>query len=195
MKALACAIVAMIVLASCSAPTGNARDRYSRTQIDRIEESLIFAEIPDLGAGGLLRISGTNNGVIAWRTFDGISISLDNGVLVSTRGLGFDLMSADVSGTRAALAGATGEYSLHHSYLDGENQTVFRSFLCTMPPPASETIDVFDRNYATLRFDETCNALGLTIENTFWIGDGVVRRSRQWIGQETGYLTVDRLNE
>jgi hypothetical protein len=195
MRVLSCAVLAITLLASCGGPTVDPRSTISRSRIDRIEVPLVFAEIPNLRAGGLLRVAGSNNGVITWRTADNLTIALDHDVLVSTRGLGFDLMSADVSGTRAALAGAPGEYSLFHSYLDGENQTVFRSFLCTMAPPVSETIDVFDRNYATLRHDETCNALGLTIENSFWIGDGVLRRSRQWIGQELGYVTIDRLVE
>jgi hypothetical protein len=187
------ALMGAAFVSACGGPTSDPRSRVSRERVDRSEVPVLFAEVPQIRGGGTLRVAGTNLGVVTWRTIDNITLALDHDVLVATRGLGFDLMSADVAGTRAALAGATGEYSLFHSYLDGENQTQFRSFLCTMAAPVPEAIVIFERSHQTLRHDETCYALGLTIENQYWTGDGLVWKSRQWISEGLGYVITERL--
>jgi hypothetical protein len=183
----------LLVLAACGRPDFDPRLAVSRTLIEQSTTPLLFVEVPDLGGGGVIRPSGQNGDVATWRTPDQRSFSFRDGVLVGTRGLGFDLMSADVSGTLAAISGASGEYALFHTTLDGRNKTVFRSFACTMASPVSETIDIFGSLHSVQRHDETCHAFGLSIQNTYWTGGGVMWKARQWVTEETGYLTSERL--
>ncbi|NCT12315.1 MAG: YjbF family lipoprotein [Rhodobacterales bacterium] len=186
----------MLLLGACAAaPAPDLRASLTRAQIDRATTPLMLVEVPARGAQATLIPSGQNGGVQSWRTGDNVGLSFDGGVLVGTRGLGDDLMAADVTGTLAALAGGPSQqYPRIHSYLDGENQTQFRAFLCDMAGPVAETVTIFGRAVPTRRFDETCHSVGLQTANSYRVGaDGTMWTSRQWIGPTLEYLMTERL--
>lgn len=169
------------------------RNQISRAQIDAQGTPLMLVEFPALGVAGTMAPTGQNGNVITWRTADNVSLSFDDGILVATRGLGHDLMSADVSGTRASLAGRPGNYERFHSYLDGEGQTTLRAFICAMAPPVTETITILGRSQTTQRHDESCNSLGLATQNTYWTAGGTLWASRQWVGPVVEEMATERL--
>jgi Group 4 capsule polysaccharide lipoprotein gfcB, YjbF len=119
-----------------------------------------------------------NRNLVTYFTPDGISLTLKDGVLVGTRGLGFDLMSADVADILPAIQRNGREVVRIHRYLDGEDQIVIQSFVC----------DFQGRREVT----ETCYGDGLKIENSYRInGAGKIIFSRQWIGVEQGYVRLE----
>ncbi|GAB4288346.1 MAG: hypothetical protein Kow0058_08030 [Roseovarius sp.] len=123
------------------------------------------------------------DGTVVWQTLDGVSLSFRDGILIASRGLGYDLMSADVSGTRAMLAGTMGTqyYPVHRSYLDGEDRTVFRSFQCRRAGGGPEG--------ALRRVDELCVGTDRRFTNSYWLDPaGTVIRSRQWVGPVTEFM-------
>ena len=129
-----------------------------------------------------LLIGVQNNGTVTtFSTPDGVTFALERGVLVATRGLGFDLMSADAAQTRAALAAGGGSGAVRvHRYLDGENQTVIRSFVCDIARTAP----------GALR--ERCYGDGLQFDNSYRIGArGGIIASRQWIGPDRGHVVLE----
>ena len=146
----------------------------------------------------MMRPSGRNGDVITWEAPDEVSISLAGGVLVATRGLGPDLMSAEVAQTRRMLAGApmpARGYPRLHSYLDGENRPQFDSYLCREAGRRPETITLRGMTRQTVRVTERCTAPDIGFVNEYWIGaDGLLWRSRQWIGPRLGYLETSRLH-
>lgn len=192
-------LAALSVLAACGQPVApDLRDTISRAQLDTVTTPLLLAEIPQRDAQATLIPWGENGAVTTWRTADVVSLSFVHGVVTGTRGLGDDLMSADVTGTLAALAAAAsqpaGPYPRYHSYLDGQVQTVFRSYLCDMQPAVAERIEIFGQSHDVLRRQETCNTVGETAQNTYWIGeDGYIWQSRQWLGSSLGYLATETL--
>lgn len=135
--------------------------------------------LPARDARAVLGPVAQRDDIIVWQTLDGISLAFRNGVLVGTRGLGHDLMSADVSGTVAMLqgAGGGGYYPQFRSYVDGENRTVFRSYQCRRSGGDGA------------RITETCVSPEETVENVYWLdGGGGVIGTRQWIGPELEYM-------
>ena len=138
---------------------------------------------------------GENGGTVTWATADDVSLAFRGGLVTASRGLGFDLMSADLAGPLAALGGGASQgYARHMTYLDGENRTVFRAFLCDMRPGVPETIAILGEARATIRRDETCRSSEETVGNSYWFGaDGTVWRSRQWLGPDLGYLGTELL--
>ncbi|MBL4813133.1 MAG: YjbF family lipoprotein [Rhodobacteraceae bacterium] len=176
-------------------PANNARASLTRAQIDGAGRLLLLAELPELGLSATLAQVAHNGAVEVWTTADGVTLSLNNGVLVATRALGYDLISADVSGTLAALNGGGGaDYPRIHSYLGGNGQTVFRSFICSLSAPVAESFVSFERQRQTHRYTETCHSSDVMIENTYWLGhEGAMWRARQWVGPEIGYLTTEKL--
>ena len=144
----------------------------------------------DGAAQALLTSSGQNGTVTTWQSADRVSVSCDAGILVATRGLGEDLMSADVAGTRAFLQGhGAAEWSRLHSYLDGDYRTLWRGFRCTgrLAP---------DRDSRLRQRIEACYGPAGRFTNRYWQdARGVVVRSRQWVGPTLGYLDTDLQRE
>ena len=118
-----------------------------------------------------------NRDQITYFTPDGISMTYKSGVLVGTRGLGFDLMDADVDQVLSSLrTGRDGAVRIHR-YLDGEEQVILRSFICDYTGAGTVT--------------ETCFSDGFQITNTYAMSGGRITSSRQWISPEQGYVRLE----
>ncbi|MDU8914010.1 YjbF family lipoprotein [Aestuariicoccus sp. MJ-SS9] len=191
------ALILALALSACSAPQApDPRKVLSRAQLDQLDTPLLLAEIDRLDTVATLIPRGENRGMITWQTGGQVALMFRDGVLVGTRGLGDDLMSADVSNTRAMLAGqAIPEfYPRFHSGLDGTFQTTFRTFQCQRIAAEPETITIFGRPHATTRTDERCVSPGLDVTNSYWRdGSGLMWKSRQWISKNVGYVLTERL--
>lgn len=185
-----------LALAACAPATSpDPRRSLTRAVIDRSPQPLILAEMPDLGVLATLIPAGTNGNVVTWRTGQNQMLSFDGGVLVATRGLGADLMSADVTATRAALNGGPSQgYARLLSYLDGDEGTLLRAMVCDMAPGTAATVDSFGLSFATTLRVETCRTTGFTARNRYWLNpDGTMRRTEQWVGPGAGTLVAEWL--
>ena len=147
------------------------------------ETRLLILEVPTRDAVAVLSLINTNQGVDTYLTADGVSISLRDGIVVATRGFGFDLMTAEISETLAALKqGSTSAVRIHR-YLDGENHTDLRSFVCDV---------TVQRNLSAV---EICHSATFSFENSYNFNDnGFIVESRQWVSSEIGYVRVNILN-
>lgn len=153
----------------------------------------IAVEISTLGTGAVLRRSGRNGSVSSWQAPDGAGVSLDGGILTATRGLGNDLMSAELAGPQSLLAGTAPDrgYPRIHGYLDGENRTYFETFLCRPAGRSDAAVTIGDSQRAVTRIDEHCTAPDMEFVNSYWVArDGTVLRSRQWASNRVGHLDI-----
>lgn len=188
-------LLTLLTLAACAQPGVNPRDVLSRARLDATGQPTLLAELPELKVAATLAPSGRNGEVITWASGDQASLSFQGGVLVATRGLGADVMSADVTGTLAMLRGRSeGVYTRLNSGLDGEYQTAFRAYQCKRTSARPEQIIIFDRPHSTTRIEETCTTPGRTVTNIYWAGpDGFIWKSRQWVSSHAGYLWTEQL--
>lgn len=148
-------------------------------------------QIPARNARALLSRVGENGGVETWIAEDNISISLHDGVLVASRGLGFDLMGAGAAETHAALA-HTDEtvYRRQMRYLTGDNRSTYVTAGCSMKLVGREQFG----NQSLQRFEERCAARSESFTNVFWRDRrGEIVRSRQWLSPEVGYVSFHLL--
>ena len=158
------------------------RSRLTPELLATLPEGVIIATREQRKVSSVLLEGGRNGDTVTYLTPDRISMSLRDGMLVGTRGLGFDLMNADVEEPLDALSGGskTGVVRLHR-YLDGENATVLRSFICD-----------YARSGSTVT--ETCYTPGITITNSYQLTpEGQIDRSRQWVGPEVGYVEIQQV--
>lgn len=142
--------------------------------------------IPSRGAAAALFRVAVNQDVETWLSADNVSLSFRQGVLVASRGLGFDLMGADATGTLAALQGG-GEaiYRRQMRFLTGDHRTTYLMAGCTMAAAGAEMV----AGKQTQRLEEHCEAHRHKFTNLFWVdGSGKILRSRQWVSPEIGYL-------
>jgi len=187
-RAAACsAALMLLVVCGCS----NAIDTLGLGgNVAAPEPQLIGPErlrvsLPSRDAQAVLGPVSRNAGITVWQTLDGISLSFRDGVLIETRGLGDDLMSSDAAGTVAMLRGRMGGdyYPQIRTYLDGEQRTAIRSFMCRR----AATDD-------SVRIDETCVSTNETVTNSYWLNSaGSVIRSRQWVGPDIEYMETEHV--
>ena len=197
-----CAALAALSLSACGAASLGAivNGVGSETTFVRSTQPggppALVASLPSRGAQGTLAITGTNQGVVTFQTADGISLALDNGFLVSTRGLGEDLMSSQVADAQRAVlsGGQSGSHPRIHAYLNGFNKIRYTTFLCETSS-RQEVIDLSSGTRRSMsRVEEACANPSRGFTNIYWLVDGgTVRKSRQWVGEEVGYMELERL--
>lgn len=155
-------------------------------------EPTLQIAIPTRNANAPLSRVATNGGVETWMTADNISVSLRNGVLVASRGLGFDLMAADAQPTLAALDASDGpSYRRLMRYLNGENQSTYLTAECLMKDVGSVTV----KERPLRRLEEACRAGEHQFTNVFWLdANNTIVMSRQWLSPEVGHLVINAMN-
>ena len=120
-------------------------------------------------------------GVTIYASTDGAQVFLRNGILIGTRGLGRDLMSADAPTPAALRAGHAHQRSYYD--LDGTDTTIRHLFTCKVERDAADPNAIA----------EACAADIGTIRNQYWFNSaGSVSKSRQWVSQGVGYAAVEQ---
>lgn len=187
-------ILSVALIAGCAQKPGVVV-QLTRAQLAGVDQPLMQVVMPSRDALGTVVIAGRNGEVITWQTSDNRTMAFDHGVLVATRGLGEDLMSADVAQARAILRGGGNDWAPRiHSYLDGENQQYFTTFQCRALSRTPETIEIVERRHATTHVVERCVNDDLTFDNHYWLGrDGVMWQSHQWASPSLGLIETQRL--
>lgn len=177
------------------------RQVLTREMLDATPVPVLLVDNETSGRSGTLIAVADNGPWRSWRDAEGLGLNFRAGLLGRSQGLGEDLVSADLDEPLGALAALLGgragrvEGAVRvHRYLDGERQEVTRSFVCAYGVAGAETLSLFARSYATRHLVETCRGPDLEFRNDYWIGgDGTVRKSRQWVGPEAGYLRIEQL--
>lgn len=138
--------------------------------------------------------------VQVWRSEDAAQLAFRNGVLINTRGLGGDVMSAQVpvSGTSAGPS-RSGAHVLQ--VRAGANTVWPADMTCDLVDLGPVTIEIVERRHATRHLRQNCEArAGQTtgvVVNDYWVDPGrnIIWQSRQWAGPQLGYMRLRRLVE
>ncbi|SIT81524.1 Group 4 capsule polysaccharide lipoprotein gfcB, YjbF [Yoonia rosea] len=154
---------------------------------------LLFAPVNQDMASVFARRS-TNSDLIIWVSDEGISLTLQDGVVVATRGLGNDLMGADLNQTYQRVVSGSGSTVRIYDYLNGEDQITRREYACKTTTLRNETIEIFQRKHETRLISETCMGDAGGFGNLYWIdAGGMIWQSRQWISARVGMVDIQRL--
>ena len=143
-------------------------------------EPVLLVALPKRKAIASLVVAGVNDGAVTWLDNTGVSVVTRRGVVISTRGLGTDVMASDVSGTLGALRRGGSGYVRLQRVLDGEGHLHDRPLTCEAPRKGAQVI-------------ETCRGLAGTVTNSYEMRGGEVSKSRQWLGADIGYAEIARL--
>ncbi|WP_172599862.1 YjbF family lipoprotein [Cereibacter sphaeroides] len=165
----------------------------TRAKLSRVATPLLVVEVEGTNAWALMVPFQTNGGVVTWSSTDDRTVALRDGVLLATRGLGPDLMSAEVP-SAARIASASGNYLRVHYQIDGLDQTVKREYRCTLATDGPKTITIVERNYPTRHVLEHCEGATGQFTNEYWVDNaGTIRQSRQTFDQGLGKLKISRV--
>lgn len=144
----------------------------------------IWVTLPSRNVKFSMTALANARGVTVWAAKDGSQIALRDGILLSTRGFGRDLMSAQVPA--AAQIGSGGEHQRIYFDLDGTDATIRHPFTCHYEQGAADDTGL-------RHISELCSGEIGTIRNEFWLdGASRVQKSLQWVSQGVGYAAVER---
>lgn len=140
--------------------------------------------------------------ITLWRTEDNVTLAMRNGVLIATRGLGGDILSATAQVAGDAPGPSQGGEKVYYIRAQ-DNKTQRLALVCDLVDLGPQAIVIVERRHPTRRLREICtggtsgDGLGGAGEviNDYWVDSrsGVVWQSRQWAGPDTGYLRLRRL--
>ncbi len=183
-------LIAMILLAACAPASDPAalRALFDAEQVARLNVPVILLTTEDLATP---LIAGAQTGrVQTWQSRDEVQVSEIAGVLIATRGLGHDLMVADVG--EGVRAGAD-QYARHWMHLDGRLQLVRQDAQCRLALQGTQIHQAPLETPLVQVFVETCGGTD-PITNTYHMGaDGVVWWSQQWVSDQVGMVTLERI--
>jgi hypothetical protein len=131
-----------------------------------------------------------------WLGADGSTLTLSNGELLATRGLGNDLMGSSFPRLAMLNERVGMSYGKEMRFLTSDNQLFDISLLCNITEADSnENIYIFDLKHDVRKYSETCTGNDLSINNEFWQkNDGQIVMSTQYHSESLNYLLLMRLN-
>ncbi|AXQ94977.1 YjbF family lipoprotein [Cereibacter azotoformans] len=164
----------------------------TRAKISRVTTPLIVADVEKTGAWALMVPFQINGDVVTWSSTDDRTVALRDGILVATRGLGPDLMSAEVP-SASQIASGSGSHRRVNYLIDGLDQTVKREFRCTLATNGTKTITIIERNYPTRHVLEHCEGATGRFTNEYWVdAAGSIRQSLQTFDRMLGKVRISR---
>lgn len=168
-------------------------DRVPLDQIAKAGQSVIRVKVPSRGLDTLLVVRDQKAGVTSWMTGDGNLFTFRDGLLIETRGLGYDLMSSAAPSRAAVLAGAGG-HNRSYFYLAKDDQNLRRDYSCSSQDLGPAAVTLQGQSYQTRHFAERCERReGFQITNEYWLDGDMIRRSKQWAGPEIGMIEFQRI--
>jgi hypothetical protein len=192
--------VLKIIKDKMDAPSGatayiDARKLVSREILDGVGVPILFVEIDRGQNGTLSQYPGEGIGQ-TWLAVDGSTVTLDNGLLKATRGMGDDLMGSDISHEINWSDFEDVSYERRMAYLRFDNKMIIIEYSCTLTDMKNlETINLFDADFSVNHVRETCRGASGSFVNDYYIDtNGLMRNSRQYHGAKIGYMTIARLD-
>jgi hypothetical protein len=176
--------------ARAKVPAGQFTPRFGALVADT-SVPLLVVTIENRNQSGRLLLEDTVNGVDTWLSADMSALILQNGMLRGTRGVGTELFAADISEPmRLILSGNTGHSNRLHSNLTGDDRIKTRTYRCLVENKGSDVINLEMGRVSTKVMTEDCKSVDQSFTNTYWVSvaTGKVVQSRQWAGDEFGYI-------
>ena len=174
----------------------DARNLINRKQIDAANVPVLFVELASGQNGTLTPYPGQGVGQ-TWLGADGATVTLENGILKATRGMGDDLMGSSASMPPWSKINKNTEiFSRELNYITGNNKISKRVLSCNIEKTSSkEQIKIWDINFTVDNFEENCSDISLIIKNTYQVENNeIVRRSSQYHSETLGSILIERLD-
>jgi hypothetical protein len=162
--------------------------------------ALIEAEVPTLQVSfvdqdlqSALLLEQQRAGLSYWLSSDGGMLITQNGMLHGMRGLAGGLLASDLSAPLAlVLRGQEGVADRFHTFLDGNDRAVARTYRCTITARGPRDVNLGARTAKTQLMRESCRSLDQTFANQYWVetARGEIVQSRQWSGDFLGYIAT-----
>ena len=173
----------------------DARNLIDRKKVDKFSIPILFVELETGQNGTLTPYPGFGIGQ-TWLGADGATVTLENGFLISSRGMGNDIMGTNFEAPKWHKITDETVYKKNVSYLSGNNQLEIVDLDCKIKKISGEQIlNIWEVDFTVIRYDETCLNGAQIIKNTYFVENfEVIRKSIQYHSGDLGYLKIVRLD-
>ena len=138
--------------------------------------------------------------ITTWSAADNSALTFRNGMLIASRGLAGNLISAKVPVQNGIAGPAQGGQRRYHLRA-GNNQERVVTLACDIRDLGPQRLEIYERFYASRHLQERCEGQGdsgrkTVVVNDYWIDspNQKIWESRQWAGPEIGYLRIRDLS-
>lgn len=169
-----------------------AAEPVTRADLEKLGAPILRVVVSARAVDTLVTPSDVKGDVITWSSSSGSTFTLRDGVLIQTRGLGPDLMSAQAP-TVAQLLTQGGTHQRVYYFLGPDDQGTRRSYDCTVAIEGKTTIEILEKSHTVTHVIETCSRPQGSISNEFWIEGSVVRKSRQLLSGGAGFADFEKI--
>lgn len=178
--------------APSAAPTA---DQIAADALESFAGPLMLVTIEAQSKTTVMGLYGENGPMRTYALPSKQSIILRDGILAATRGFGHDVMSADTDAVAALIQGRKdGTAPKVQRYLDAENVERPLPMDCTIQRADKSEYEVAGLTFSGTQMIEVCAFQGQSVASAYLVSDkGEVLASRQWIGPELGYVTLQTL--
>lgn len=184
-------IVRDAALSKLRGETAATSKRVSAEQVRQLAANatkpMILIDLLERDANGVLVEIGRNGRVQAFASSARQTVSLENGLVRATRGLGGDLMSADLGNLPHLIAHRqSGATQREMRFLNGEDITVRLRFTCSVQAGGTQATKI----------TETCTQQNgpHQFTNSYSVNSsGRVLSSQQWLGGDIGSAAIQHL--
>ncbi len=163
----------------------------SRKQMEGFGTPILRATVAARGLDLLMSPRDSRADVVTWESAEGITLAFRSGMLIESRGLGADLMSSAAPAPSQVLGG--GPYARTYFFVSDDDRNERRDYTCTTEVVGTETVTIYGRAHSTRHVRESCLRDVGRITNDFWFEGSTLRKSRQWLSPDAGYVDVARV--
>lgn len=207
------AALVLLLLASCGplnsdspAKAGLDLAMGAFSQGENEQEPTITPELAAAGEGEILFVTLRQQGVVlpmtqigqsgpveTWKSANGVTLAIEDGLVVASRGLGYDLMGVNAIGTLEALQSGSGQSAREHSFLNSLDQINSFEMSCDIARQGREEVELPRGKQNLTRFEENCSGRRLVFKNEYWLDDaGNIVRSIQVLSPALGFVLLER---
>ncbi|KAF0116608.1 MAG: hypothetical protein FD150_310 [Rhodobacteraceae bacterium] len=173
------------------AATSAATAPTSRQDLAAFGKPILRVRSERLGQDGFLTIADAKANVVTWTAQGQATFSLRDGILIQTRGLAADLMSAEAPSLEQLKSGAS--YPRVYFFLGQDDRGTRRTYACVASVVGREKITVLDRTHTVTHVSERCSRPNSQVTNDFWIEGKTIRKSRQWASSRISYVEFEQV--
>lgn len=182
--------------AAAAAPTEKPTpDQIAAAALQSFAGPLMLVTLEAQGQTTVMGLYGENGPMRTYALPSEQSIILRNGILAATRGFGNDVMSAETDEVAALIRSRKeGVAAKVQRYLDAENVERPLPMQCAVQRGEGSEYEIAGARFSGTQMIEACAFQGQAVGGAYLVSDkGDVLASRQWIGPELGYVTLQTL--
>lgn len=158
-----------------------------------VEGNVLFTTLSGKNATAALVRQTTRGDTTTWISPGQVTLTLVDDILVTSRGLGNDLMGADIAGVRGAIRTGSGSTTRVHSFLDSQDQIYSITLNCTYDRIGPEEVTLVAGPRTLTRVDENCASPQLVFTNSYWMSGDTIVRFKQAISPTEGFMIAEAL--